>query len=137
MAFSTAIPSEHSGVITSKSIRHQARLARILLLYHRLYKKSMLLWGRNCRLEGNYIRRLKSTNKKVDFSLLKGIDIFFLASKTEIWLPFTDTFLTNVPSYGSSKMARMRVLLDDAKNNEGLTISSVVEPEASITHPQK
>lgn len=31
------------------------------------------------------------------------------------WLPFTDTFLTNVPSYGSSKMTRMRVLLDDAK----------------------
>ena len=91
MAFSTAIPSEHSGVITSKSIRHQARLARILLLYHRLYKKSMLSWGRNCRLEGNYIRRLKVTNKKVDFSLLKGIDIFFFASKTEIWLPGLDS----------------------------------------------
>ena len=30
---------------------------------------------------------LKSTNKKVDFSLLKGIDIFFFAPKTEIWLP--------------------------------------------------
>lgn len=51
----------------------------------------MLSWGRNCRLEGNYIRGIKSTNKKVDFSLLKGIDIFFLASKTEIWLPGLDS----------------------------------------------
>lgn len=34
---------------------------------------------------------LKSTNKKVDFSLLKGIDIFFFAPKTEIWLPGLDS----------------------------------------------
>lgn len=30
---------------------------------------------------------LKSTNKKVDFSLLKGIDYFFYTPKTELWLP--------------------------------------------------
>lgn len=80
---------------------------------------------------------LKSTNKKVDFSLLKGIDIFFCDSKTEIWLPFTDTFLTNVPSYGSSKMVRMKALLDDAKDNEDLTISDTVKSEAGITHDRK
>lgn len=34
---------------------------------------------------------LKSTNKKVDFSLLRGIDIFFCNSKTEKWLPGLDS----------------------------------------------
>lgn len=53
------------------------------------------------------------------------------------WLPFTDTFLTNVPSYGSSKMARMRVLLDDAKDNENLTTPNAFKSEASITHDQE
>ena len=33
------------------------------------------------------------------------------------WLPFTDTFLTNVPNYGSSKMTRMRTLLSDVKED--------------------
>lgn len=35
---------------------------------------------------------LKSANKKVDFSLLKGIDLFFYTSKMEIWLPKLDDF---------------------------------------------
>ena len=34
---------------------------------------------------------LKSTNKKVDFFLLKGIDLFFYISKMELWLPGLDS----------------------------------------------
>lgn len=34
-------------------------------------------------------------------------------------------------------MAKMKALLDDAKDNENLTISNAVKSEASITHDQE
>ena len=34
-----------------------------------------------------------------------------------MWLPLTDTLLTNTPKYGSSNMVRMRKLVNDVRFN--------------------
>ncbi len=59
---------------------------------------------------------LKSTNKKVDFSLLKGIDIFFYTSKTEFWLPLVETVANSALTYDKGKMRVIRRIVDDTND---------------------
>lgn len=76
-------------------IRRQGEARKILVTEHELAKRASDLYesSRNelkNKLLKTIFSNLKSTNKKVDFSLLEGIDVFFCNSKTENWLPGLD-----------------------------------------------